>query len=1008
MSALFAPLKTPTGHTPCVPTWKIPHFFEMILWLSRNQRETPPDVGRIGNPTYAEPPDMLVYHGKSQRVDTFNAKYESRFDLDNICHIMFMYHLPIQERAANRLRGKIMPEPVNIQVTGNIDGNIVVGDNNFVVNTNYGTIINKQAPPQVRLSQFAPQPPRAPRGFLNRSVEQAKLESWITAREIVLLHAPDGIGKTALLKQVANSAAARAMPNGVIFMESVDVNGQALGPDDILQRLFDALFESNPPLKVNAASARTYLSNTRPLVLFDEVPLTPALQRALPDLFPQGAILMSADLPSGGEFQQLSVGPLPRAEAIALLTAKAEIPITDENRPTFDGLCSWLGDVSLALILCANALREFKISPETALPEIVAVATSQAHPVNAALDRAFAFAFGRLSPEEQKILSTAALTPGVSMTPEWLESALTGEGSGLFIERLKNLGLLFANSPRLRLPPGFLAPARRAAVVDEQSVLTRLANFLLADAEKNLQNWDFFKDELGNLSGVLTWAARTQNWNLVLRLGRALDPYLSLRGLWQTWGESLDSMLYAARQTHNRTSEAWILHQLGTRQIGVGTKEQALDFLRQALEIRRNLGDDAGMAYTQHNIDILIGLPPTLNRKRPQSEPPRPPTGGGVNPFLLFGALGLAGLGLLIFLALVVGMLLLSAPSPTPAPDFPPRPDTATSTLTPLPTGIPTFTATLTPTVPLTLTPAPSATPTRTPTFTPTLPPSLTPTPTPFGGSGQIVFQSMPDPLAPNFYIVYAMNTDSSNLHQVLLDFVPAEEPVWSPDGSQLALSARFNQSNYNQIYLVSADGSNVEPITNTDGDNRAPTWSPDGRRIAYVYTSPNGGSDIYSMNRDGTDIQDLTQSDGGAFAYPAWSPNGARIAYQALVGDYWNIFVMNSDGSNPTRLTSPQQEFDSSLQPAWSPDGKQMVFVSNRAGFYHLYSMFADGSNVTALTQGDSDDVMPAWSPDGRLIAFSSNRSGIFQIYVMSVAGANLTLWKQMPGDTLDVNWLP
>src|SRR5258706_4630681 len=141
-----------------------------------------------------------------------------------------------------------MPEPVSIQVGGNVQGSIVVGDNNFVVNTNHGTIVYKQAGPQVRAREFVPQPPRPPRDFVNRTAELSKLEAWISARQIVLLYAPDGIGKSCLLQHAANSAAAQAMPNGAILLASVDVDGQTLGPDDVIQHLFDALFESNPPL----------------------------------------------------------------------------------------------------------------------------------------------------------------------------------------------------------------------------------------------------------------------------------------------------------------------------------------------------------------------------------------------------------------------------------------------------------------------------------------------------------------------------------------------------------------------------------------------------------------------------------------------------------------------------------------------------------------------------------------------------------------------------------------
>jgi hypothetical protein len=36
------------------------------IWFSGIFRDAPPNVGRIANPTYAAPPDMLVYHGNSQ------------------------------------------------------------------------------------------------------------------------------------------------------------------------------------------------------------------------------------------------------------------------------------------------------------------------------------------------------------------------------------------------------------------------------------------------------------------------------------------------------------------------------------------------------------------------------------------------------------------------------------------------------------------------------------------------------------------------------------------------------------------------------------------------------------------------------------------------------------------------------------------------------------------------------------------------------------------------------
>jgi hypothetical protein len=534
-----------------------------------------------------------------------------------------------------------MTTPVSIEVAGNVEGSIVVGDHNFVVNTNHGTIVYQQAAPQVRPRTLKPQPPRAPRGFLNRAAELGKLEAWIGQNEIVLLHAPDGLGKSALLRQAAHTAAAGARADGVLLLEGQDVSGAALGPGDILQRLFDALFESNPPLKVDAASARTYLSNTRPLVLLDEVALTPALQTLLPDLFPQGAILLTADTPAGADFQRLPLKPLPRAEALLLLAEKAALTVNDANRPSLDSLCALLDDLPLALAVTGNLLRETATPPDAALAALQNLPETSPDPLQAALDRAFAFALGKLGPEEQKTLAAAALTPGVSMSPDWLESALGQAGISHFIERLKALGLLYANSPRLRLPAGFRAPARQAAqgLLDEQTLLRQLAEFLLARLSANPFDWAAIEEELGNLTGVL----RTGDEALALRLARLLAPYLTLRGLWDAWERTLQRALQAARAGGDRAAEGWALHELGSRALGLGDKTAALALLKQALALRQQIGDQAGAAFTRHNLRLLAPPPPPKPRLSP----------GKI-------LLGLGGAAVMLAGAVILGLLLLT------------------------------------------------------------------------------------------------------------------------------------------------------------------------------------------------------------------------------------------------------------------------------------------------------------------------------------------------------------
>ncbi len=47
------------------------------------------------------------------------------------------------------------------------------------------------------------------------------------------------------------------------------------------------------------------------------------------------------------------------------------------------------------------------------------------------------------------------------------------------------------------------------------------------------------------------------------------------------------------------------------------------------------------------------------------------------------------------------------------------------------------------------------------------------------------------------------------------------------------------------------------------------------------------------------------------------------------------------------------------------------IAFHSNRDGNSEIYVMNADGTNPTRLTDNPAEDILPAWSPDGRKIAF-------------------------------------
>jgi len=233
------------------------------------------------------------------------------------------------------------------------------------------------------------------------------------------------------------------------------------------------------------------------------------------------------------------------------------------------------------------------------------------------------------------------------------------------------------------------------------------------------------------------------------------------------------------------------------------------------------------------------------------------------------------------------------------------------------------------------------------------------------------------------------------------------EYPVWSPDGKKIAFSANPD-GNYD-IFTMNADGSDIQQITTSSRKEITPAWFPDNETIAY--TKNMGGAFrnkdfLFKIDIHSKRTQRLIQDYNRKHIVPWISPDASLITFTGKRTLGWDVALYDLK----TKQSAFLEESGKSCRGRFSPDGKKIAYVCSLAdGKGDVWLMNPDGSQKTRLTKRDDTyDYFPSWSPDGKFIVFNSSlkHDHIGKLCIIRVKTGEVFFLFDSPGNDVYPAW--
>ncbi|MEJ2215483.1 MAG: PDZ domain-containing protein [Gemmatimonadota bacterium] len=190
--------------------------------------------------------------------------------------------------------------------------------------------------------------------------------------------------------------------------------------------------------------------------------------------------------------------------------------------------------------------------------------------------------------------------------------------------------------------------------------------------------------------------------------------------------------------------------------------------------------------------------------------------------------------------------------------------------------------------------------------------------------------------------------------------------PQLSPTGVRALFQGRGD------IFTVPTDHGTWRDLTRSSGvADREPIWSPDGSQIAW-FSDASGEYQLMVGNQDGTAKPRAYPLQHPTFFYaPVWSPDSSRIAFTDAE---MNLWVLDLKTGKETHIDQGNYTWPNrDLLPVWSPDSRWIAYQKRlpRSQFHAIFVYSLESGKTHQLTDGLSDVIDPTWDASGKYLLF-------------------------------------